>query len=102
MIPTGHNEHYAYNPTHAPADFAYSAVGPGEADGWGKAARPSTGASTLSTTTTESPDAGTPPVTSGGHHGEFGSHEADVNRFTPDFGYVAMNENLPHYGKDLD
>lgn len=80
MIPPGHpSEHYSYNPTHAPADFAYSAVGPGDGD-WVKGTRPSTSASSLSTTTTESPDAGTPPVTSSGQHrGDFG-HEADVNR----------------------
>ena len=64
----------SYNPTHASGDFAYSA---GEGDAWPKGTRPGTSASSLSTTTTGSPETGTPPVTRGGHPGEY---EADVSR----------------------
>ncbi|KAJ6629157.1 HSF-type DNA-binding-domain-containing protein [Mycena sp. CBHHK59/15] len=90
------------------ADFAYSAVGPGAVgssasidsmhDGWGGAARsgrPST-ASSISAASHTSSQANTPPVQESSFHGE-----TDINRFSPDFGYVAMNEHLPphHYSK---
>jgi hypothetical protein len=73
MISINHPDYY--NPTHASGEFAYSA---GEGDVWPKGARPGTSASSLSTTTTGSPETGTPPVTRGGHHGEY--PEADVSR----------------------
>ena len=71
----GHPE-YSYNPTHAGGEFAYSAGEGG--DVWPRGPRPGTSASSLSTTTTGSPETGTPPVTRGGHPGEY--TEADVSR----------------------
>ncbi|KAJ7742427.1 HSF-type DNA-binding-domain-containing protein [Mycena maculata] len=86
------------------ADFAYSAV-PGAvgsttsidslndgAGGWSaqRSGRPSTAASSISAAShTSSSQANTPPVQDGFHG------ETDINRFSPDFGYVAMNEHLP-------
>jgi hypothetical protein len=75
MISINPHPEYSYNPTHAAGDFAYTA---GEGDVWPKAARPGTSASSLSTTTTGSPETGTPPVTRGGHPGDY--TEADVSR----------------------
>ena len=75
MISINHHPEYSYNPTHAAGDFAYTA---GEGDVWPKGPRPGTSASSLSTTTTGSPETGTPPVTRGGHPGEYA--EADVSR----------------------
>lgn len=75
MIGINQPPEYSYNPTHATGDFAYTA---GEGDVWHKNARPGTSASSLSTTTTGSPETGTPPVTRGGHPGEY--TEADVSR----------------------
>ncbi|KAJ7068114.1 HSF-type DNA-binding-domain-containing protein [Mycena amicta] len=88
------------------AEFAYSAV-PSTAsidsmnDGnnnWRSSNnRPSTAASSISAAShTSSSQANTPPVQEGFHG------ETDINRFSPDFGYVAMNEHLPpphHYSK---
>ncbi|KAJ7095222.1 HSF-type DNA-binding-domain-containing protein [Mycena belliarum] len=89
------------------ADFAYSAV-PGAVgstasidsmnDGWtARSGRPSTAASSISAAShTSSSQANTPPVQDNFHG------ETDINRFSPDFGYVAMNEHLPpphHYSK---
>ena len=75
MISINHHPDYSYNPTHAAGDFAYTA---GEGDVWPKGTRPGTSASSLSTTTTGSPETGTPPITRGGHPGDY--TEADVSR----------------------
>ncbi|KAJ7179829.1 HSF-type DNA-binding-domain-containing protein [Mycena crocata] len=88
------------------AEFAYSAV-PGAVgstasidsmNDWStRSGRPSTAASSISAAShTSSSQANTPPVQDGAFHGE-----TDINRFSPDFGYVAMNEHLPphHYSK---
>ncbi|KAJ7047532.1 HSF-type DNA-binding-domain-containing protein [Mycena alexandri] len=90
-------------------EFAYSAVPGGVGstasidsmnDGWNstRSGRPSTAASSISAAShTSSSQANTPPVQDGNFHGE-----TDINRFSPDFGYVAMNEHLPpphHYSK---
>ncbi|KAF7301417.1 AGC/RSK protein kinase [Mycena indigotica] len=86
------------------AEFAYSAVsGPvGNNDDSNNSwrpnnNRPSTAASSISAAShTSSSQANTPPVQEGFHG------ETDINRFSPDFGYVAMNEHLPshqHYAK---
>ena len=75
MISINHHPEYSYNPTHAAGDFAYTA---GEGEVWPKGTRPGTSASSLSTTTTGSPETGTPPVTRGGHPGDY--TEADVSR----------------------
>jgi hypothetical protein len=75
MISINPHPDYSYNPTHAAGDFAYTA---GDGDVWPKATRPGTSASSLSTTTTGSPETGTPPVTRGGHPGEYA--DADVSR----------------------
>ncbi|KAJ7276230.1 HSF-type DNA-binding-domain-containing protein [Mycena haematopus] len=76
--------------------FAYNAVGTGMNDsGWApssRSGRPSTAASSISAAShTSSSQANTPPVQDGFHG------EGDINRFSPDFGYVAMNEHLPHH-----
>ncbi|THH10250.1 hypothetical protein EW146_g8435 [Bondarzewia mesenterica] len=79
-------------------DFAY-AVPMGGMDGgvdmeggWNsRSVRPSTSASSLSAASqTSSSQAHTPPVTDG-----FG--ETDIHRFSPDFGFVPMHENLSQY-----
>lgn len=95
--------HYGSN-QHQP-DFAYSAgtlgnVGTGGApssldqtmDDWNsRSVRPSTSASSLSAASqTSSSQAHTPPVTD--HFEDTGIH-----RFSPDFGYVAMNEHITQY-----
>ncbi|KAJ7781414.1 HSF-type DNA-binding-domain-containing protein [Mycena metata] len=73
------------------AEFAYSASIDSINDGWNstRSGRPSTAASSISAAShTSSSQANTPPT--------------DINRFSPDFGYVAMNEHLPpphHYSK---
>ncbi|KAG2043025.1 HSF-type DNA-binding-domain-containing protein [Suillus americanus] len=82
------------------AEFAYSAVGGAPIDsmdgrsGWGHhqaGQRPSTSASSISAAShTSSSQANTPPLGDG-----YGAGEADINRFSPDFGFVAMNEHLP-------
>ncbi|KAL4076029.1 HSF-type DNA-binding-domain-containing protein [Scleroderma yunnanense] len=86
---------YGFNPTQA--EFAYSAVGSNPSmdsmdtrNGWGHhAQRPSTSASSISAAShTSSSQANTPPLNDG-------YAETDINRFSPDFGFVAMNEHLP-------
>jgi hypothetical protein len=82
------------------AEFAYSAVGGASIDsmdgrsGWGHhqaGPRPSTSASSISAAShTSSSQANTPPLGDG-----YGAGEADINRFSPDFGFVDMNEHLP-------
>ncbi|KAG8218368.1 HSF-type DNA-binding-domain-containing protein [Butyriboletus roseoflavus] len=83
-------------------EFAYSAVGGNPSidsmdarNGWGHPAqatqRPSTSASSISAAShTSSSQANTPPLTDG-----YGGAETDINRFSPDFGFVALNEHLP-------
>ncbi|KAJ7228822.1 HSF-type DNA-binding-domain-containing protein [Mycena pura] len=90
-----------YNFNAGQAEFAYSAV-PGAVgstasidsmnDNWTtRSGRPSTAASSISAAShTSSSQANTPPVQEGFHG------ETDINRFSPDFGYVAMNEHIPH------
>ncbi|KAF7331949.1 AGC/RSK protein kinase [Mycena kentingensis (nom. inval.)] len=80
-------------------EFAYSAVPDSMSNGgdWRtNNNRPSTAASSISAAShTSSSQANTPPVQD--FHGE-----TDINRFSPDFEYVAMNEHLPpqhHYSK---
>ncbi|KAI9574973.1 HSF-type DNA-binding-domain-containing protein [Boletus coccyginus] len=90
-------------------EFAYSAVGGNQSidsmdgrNGWGHHAqstqRPSTSASSISS----SSQANTPPLTDG-----YGGAETDINRFSPDFGFVPLNEHLPsqytkHDGRPID
>ncbi|KAK7061582.1 AGC/RSK protein kinase [Favolaschia claudopus] len=89
-------------------DFAYSAAPPDSSmsagGDWRTGPRPSTGASSISAAShTSSSQANTPPVgdTTGGGGGSFHGETTDISRFSPDFGYVAMNEHLPphaHHG----
>ncbi|KAG1715921.1 hypothetical protein ID866_1210 [Astraeus odoratus] len=87
---------YGFAPGQA-TEFAYSAVGSNPSidsmdarNGWGHPAqRPSTSASSISAAShTSSSQANTPPLNEG-----YG--ETDINRFSPDFGFVPMNEHLP-------
>ncbi|KAF8450832.1 HSF-type DNA-binding-domain-containing protein [Boletus edulis BED1] len=83
-------------------EFAYSAVGGNPSidsmdarNGWGHPAqasqRPSTSASSISAAShTSSSQANTPPLADG-----YGGAETDINRFSPDFGFVPLNEHLP-------
>ncbi|GBE79308.1 hypothetical protein SCP_0205060 [Sparassis crispa] len=86
---------YAFNP--AQGDFAYGAVDEHHAQAGmygamaGRSVRPSTSASSLSTSSSA---ANTP----GGDFGA-GAGEADISRFSPDFGFVQMNEHIPQYVK---
>ncbi|KAH7887925.1 HSF-type DNA-binding-domain-containing protein [Phlebopus sp. FC_14] len=90
---------YGFPSSHA--EFAYSAVGDSMdgRNGWGhhaqSAQRPSTSASSISAAShTSSSQANTPPLNEG-----YGA-DTDINRFSPDFGFVPMNEHLPaHYTK---
>lgn len=87
-------------------EFAYSAGVGGAASidsldtrgGWGQhhSARPSTSASSISAAShTSSSQANTPPIGDGYGHGE-----TDINRFSPDFGFMPMNEHMqPQYTK---
>ncbi|TFK29295.1 hypothetical protein FA15DRAFT_664215 [Coprinopsis marcescibilis] len=77
------------------AEFAYSAipgaVGPTASmdmsDNWTHRNRPSTSTSSISAAShTSSSQANTPPLTD--------SYATDINRFSPDFGFVQMNEHL--------
>ncbi|EPT02890.1 hypothetical protein FOMPIDRAFT_1029188 [Fomitopsis schrenkii] len=98
MIHLNSTDAYGFNP--AQADFAYGAVDDGHVShhghgmyvNTGRSVRPSTSASSLSTTSSA---ANTP----GGDGYGPGAGEADINRFSPDFGFVQMNEHLPHYAK---
>ncbi|KAJ3554949.1 hypothetical protein NP233_g12317 [Leucocoprinus birnbaumii] len=100
----------AYGFTPSQAEFAYSAL-PGavnhannmepmnDANGWNhRNVRPSTSTSSISAAShTSSSQANTPPVS------ENYNGETDISRFSPDFGFVPMNEHLPqhaqHYNK---
>ncbi|KAF9484006.1 hypothetical protein BDN70DRAFT_873157 [Pholiota conissans] len=100
-----------YNFANSQAEFAYSAI-PGQGsmesslnngdgvNGWGvghspqhgRNVRPSTSTSSISAAShTSSSQANTPPVP------ENYNGETDINRFSPDFGFVPMNEHLPHH-----
>lgn len=88
---------YGFNP--AQGDFAYGAVDDAHSHGHdmygnvqGRSVRPSTSASSLSTSSSA---ANTP----GGDFGPGGPGEADISRFSPDFGYVQMNDHIPQYTK---
>ncbi|KAF9246959.1 HSF-type DNA-binding-domain-containing protein [Melanogaster broomeanus] len=84
------------------AEFAYSAVGSNASidsmdgrNGWGhpthSAQRPSTSTSSISAAShTSSSQANTPPLNDG-----YNAADTDVNRFSPDFGFVQMNDHLP-------
>ncbi|THG98564.1 hypothetical protein EW026_g3640 [Hermanssonia centrifuga] len=89
---------YGFNP--AQADFAYGAVDDHQSSVahhghglYGRSVRPSTSASSLSGSSSA---ANTPGGDGYGHGGVEG---ADISRFSPDFGYVQMNEHLPQYSK---
>ncbi|CDO74044.1 hypothetical protein BN946_scf185043.g94 [Trametes cinnabarina] len=99
MIQLPSVDSYSFNPSQA--DFAYGAVD----DGHGahtngmygglpgsRSVRPSTSASSLSTTSSA---ANTP----GGDGYATGVGDADITRYSPDYGYVQMNEHLPTYAK---
>lgn len=89
---------YGFTSTHA--DFAYSAVGNNPSmdsmdcrGGWGHhtqaGQRPSTSASSISGAShTSSSQANTPPLTDG-------YAETAINRFSPEFGIVPLNDHLP-------
>ncbi|KAI0771877.1 HSF-type DNA-binding-domain-containing protein [Trametes elegans] len=91
---------YSFNP--AQGDFAYGAVDEnphsGHSNGMyggvpgSRSVRPSTSASSLSTTSSA---ANTP----GGDGYGAGAGDADITRYSPDYGYVPMNEHLPQYVK---
>ncbi|KAF8897365.1 HSF-type DNA-binding-domain-containing protein [Infundibulicybe gibba] len=96
---------YSFNSSQA--DFAYSAI-PGTVGhapsidsmndgGWNqqRSVRPSTSTSSISAAShTSSSQANTPPVA------DNYNSETDINRFSPDFGFVPMTEHLPpHYNK---
>ncbi|KIL00361.1 hypothetical protein PAXRUDRAFT_129995 [Paxillus rubicundulus Ve08.2h10] len=87
---------YGFNSSQA--EFAYSAVGSNASidsmdtrNGWGHhGQRPSTSTSSISAAShTSSSQANTPPLDG------YGAAETDINRFSPDFGFVPMNEHLP-------
>ncbi|KAF7983978.1 hypothetical protein HWV62_18422 [Athelia sp. TMB] len=95
---------YSFNPGHA--DFAYSAVpgavGPTAAvesleNGWhqppgSRSGRPSTSTSSISAAShASSSQANTPD--------HYAAGETDIHRFSPDYGFVPMNEHVPHYAK---
>ncbi|PFH52886.1 hypothetical protein AMATHDRAFT_139374 [Amanita thiersii Skay4041] len=92
-----------YNFSSSQADFAYSTLPPGSVgsastmdamnDGWShRNMRPSTAASSISAAShTSSSQANTPPVP------ESYSNDTDINRFSPDFGFVPMNEHMTHH-----
>jgi len=91
---------YSFNPGHA--EFAYSAGPIGTTSsvesidgnsGWNhpgsRSGRPSTSTSSISAAShASSSQANTPD-----HYGNGG--DTDINRFSPDFGFIAMNEHLP-------
>ncbi|KAI0829464.1 HSF-type DNA-binding-domain-containing protein [Trametes gibbosa] len=91
---------YAFQPS--PAEFAYQAVDDGAHSGHGngmyaglagqRSVRPSTSASSLSTTSSA---ANTP---GGDGYGPVAG-DADITRYSPDYGYVQMGEHLPQYAK---
>ncbi|KAI0356625.1 hypothetical protein OH77DRAFT_1495421 [Trametes cingulata] len=100
MIQLPSVDSYSFNP--AQADFAYGAVDDGAHAGHAngmyggmpgqRSVRPSTSASSLSTTSSA---ANTP----GGDGYGAGAGDADITRYSPDYGYVPMNEHLPQYAK---
>ncbi|KAJ8495904.1 hypothetical protein ONZ45_g12674 [Pleurotus djamor] len=96
MIQLPSVDQYPFNPSQA--DFAYSAIQNNghaaqmdsmDAHGWShRNARPSTATSSISAASHASSQANTPPVS------DAYPNEADINRFSPDFGYVTMNDHL--------
>ncbi|CAA7259526.1 unnamed protein product [Cyclocybe aegerita] len=93
---------YSFN--NSQAEFAYSAIpgavghtasmnGMNDSNGWAhRDVRPSTSTSSISAAShTSSSQANTPPVS------ENYNGETDINRFSPDFGFVPMNEHLPQH-----
>ncbi|KAI0723368.1 HSF-type DNA-binding-domain-containing protein [Earliella scabrosa] len=85
---------YNFNP--AQADFAYAvdetSGHPNGIYGGMRSVRPSTSASSLSTTSSA---ANTPGADGYGN----GAGDADITRYSPDYGFVQMNEHLPQYAK---
>ncbi|KXN86355.1 Heat shock factor protein 4 [Leucoagaricus sp. SymC.cos] len=105
MIQLPSADPYGFTPSQS--EFAYSAL-PGavnhannmdsmnETNGWShRNVRPSTSTSSISAAShTSSSQANTPPVS------ENYNGETDISRFSPDFGFVPMNEHIPqHYNK---
>ncbi|KAG5648658.1 hypothetical protein DXG03_000004 [Asterophora parasitica] len=92
---------YSFNPSQA--EFAYNAVpssvthvdSMNDGHGWNhRNGRPSTSTSSISAAShTSSAQATTPPIPDNYHP------DTDINRFSPDFGFVAMNEHVPHHYK---
>ncbi|TCD71316.1 hypothetical protein EIP91_011087 [Steccherinum ochraceum] len=109
MAPLPSVDPYGFNPAHA--DFAFHPVDDGRHAGHGsggaqngsgamygnmsnnRSIRPSTSASSLSTSSSA---ANTPGVDG---YGPSPAESADINRFSPDYGFVPMNEHIPHYQK---
>ncbi|EIW62094.1 uncharacterized protein TRAVEDRAFT_70292 [Trametes versicolor FP-101664 SS1] len=101
MIQLPSVDSYSFNPSQA--EFAYAAVDDGGHGGHGhgmygglpgqRSVRPSTSASSLSTSSSA---ANTP---GGDGYGPSGG-DADITRYSPDYGYVQMNEHLPQYAKE--
>ncbi|KLO12816.1 hypothetical protein SCHPADRAFT_828865 [Schizopora paradoxa] len=94
--PADSSSAYTFNP--AQGDFAYTTTCRQQLDsmdGWGSArnVRPSTSTSTMS----NSSQANTPPV-DGGYGGAAAGGD-EINRFSPDFGFVPLNEGIPNYAK---
>ncbi|PPQ75123.1 hypothetical protein CVT24_010037 [Panaeolus cyanescens] len=92
------NANAAYGFSNSQAEFAYSAIphadSMADTNGWGghRNVRPSTSTSSISAAShTSSSQANTPPVP------ENYNGETDINRFSPDFGFVQMNEHLAHH-----
>ncbi|KNZ73862.1 Serine/threonine-protein kinase nrc-2 [Termitomyces sp. J132] len=100
MIQLPSVDSYAFNTS--PADFAYSAVSShassmdsmNDGHSWSnRNVRPSTSTSSISAAShSSSTQATTPPVSEN-------YHDTDINRFSPDFGFVAMNEHVPTHFK---
>ncbi|KAI0637819.1 HSF-type DNA-binding-domain-containing protein [Trametes polyzona] len=100
MIQLPSVDSYSFNPSQA--EFAYAAVDDGAHSGHAngmysglqRSVRPSTSASSLSTTSSA---ANTP----GGDGYGAGAGDADITRYSPDYGYVQMDAHLPQYAKEI-
>ncbi|EJF62961.1 hypothetical protein DICSQDRAFT_83750 [Dichomitus squalens LYAD-421 SS1] len=96
MIQLPSVDNYSFNP--AQGDFAYAVDEQNQGNGMygvpgSRSVRPSTSASSLSTTSSA---ANTPAADGYGN----GAAEADITRYSPDYGFVPMNEHLPQYAKN--
>ncbi|KAG6832958.1 hypothetical protein H0H92_004842 [Tricholoma furcatifolium] len=101
MIQLPSVDNYSFNSSHG--DFAYNAGTVSHASSmdsmtdshsWNhRNLRPSTSTSSISAAShSSSTQATTPPVSEN-------YHETDINRFSPDFGFVPMNEHVPTHFK---